>query len=244
MKYLSRFPEILDVPISFSKDESKDKAGSVLLIDAIEQIIKDNPKDNFRERLRKILRRVESRRSYGQLEDLSAQIIDLFNESISREERLTVSRESLEKIRLFCRENTSMFSRKKFEDRATRQKILDYILDKMAEEFIKIRAELGPTHRGQLKGLLNNIFENAILPELKQYSDALPFQRAKVEEKMARALWGRGVKTNAFTIILNHLLQERTRGAAEIGMETWLRYSDKCRYILRRIDRTCHIIRG
>ncbi|MFW9994604.1 MAG: hypothetical protein ACFFD4_21345 [Candidatus Odinarchaeota archaeon] len=243
LKYLSRFPEILDVPFSFAKEESE-KEESLPLIDAIAQIIKEkDEKDIFRDRLRKLLRRVEARRSFAELEELSTQIIDLFNESLAKEERLNIDRANLEKVRLFCRQHNAMFTRKRLEDKYSRQRVLDYILDKMTPDFLQLRMDLGPSQRA-LRKLLNSIFEDAILTELKNYTDALPFQRTKVEEKMARALWGRGVKTNAFTIILNHLLQERTRGAAEIGIETWTRYSDKCRHILRRIDKTCHLIKG
>ncbi|MHA2297900.1 MAG: hypothetical protein ACXAEU_06510 [Candidatus Hodarchaeales archaeon] len=245
LKYLSRFPEILDVPISFTMEGSKDSDTPSPLIDVIAQIIKEKDgRNDFGDKLKKLLKRVEFRRSFSDLEDLATLIIDLFNESLVGEKRLTVDRASLEKLRLFCRQHNAMFTRKRLEDQFSRQRVLDHILDKMVPEFFKLRSDLGPSQRAQLKGLLNNIFEDAILNELKNYTEALPFQRVKVEEKMARSLWGRGVKTNAFTIILNHLLQERTRGAAEIGIETWTRYSDKCRHILRRIDKTCHLIRG
>jgi len=247
LKYLSRFPEILDVPISFALtlDGHVEEDTSKPLIEMIGQIIKEKKEeDNYSDRLKKLLRKIETRRAFVDLEDQASQIIDVFNESLAREERLTLDRANLERLRLFCREHNAIFSRKRIEDGFGRARLLDYILDKMSPAFFQMRADLGPSQRSQLKGLLNNIFEDAILTELKDYNEALPFQRQRLVEKLARSLWGRGVKTNSFTILLNHLLQERTRGAAEIGTETWLRYSDKCRYILRRIDKTCHLIRG
>ena len=120
----------------------------------------------------------------------------------------------------------------------------------MGKDLLDLHVSFDPVTQKNVEyfqDVLYSIFDSDLLDYIKniiKYDETInPEKYKKIIDDFARYVWGKGVKKNTFTIFLNHLLVEKTRGSAEIGTEYWKRYAERCRYILKRIDQTCQIVK-
>ena len=128
---------------------------------------------------------------------IASEIIDIFNKSLAAKIPNTLDLQYFDKIREFSKKYVSRFTRGRFTSKNGRDLTLTEILDKMGPEFIELTK-----HRDYhvVRGLIGHIFEDSVLSYMKEFNLTYSsFDRDKVEEKMARALFGRGLKISYFT---------------------------------------------
>ena len=219
--------------------------GSLKLIDALTSIISSN-----QGRLRDNLLKINEKLDNNQLEDISAEIINLFNISLIQDTKTIIDSSYLGQVQKFCSKYSKEFVPSEVVTSESRTKFLKLIIHDMGKEFIQLQTGYDPTivkNIEYFKEVFRTIFDEDTISHIRNLVDVdetlNPSEYKKLLENFARQLWVKGVKRNSFTILLNHLLVERTRGNAEIGSEYWKRYVDRCRYILRRIDQTTRIVK-
>ncbi|MHA2363573.1 MAG: hypothetical protein ACXAC7_06420 [Candidatus Hodarchaeales archaeon] len=229
--------ELLDTEFSIA-DETLNM-GSISLREAVIQIIHED----FYLKFKTILRRIESLTpvSEDEIQDISATSLNLFNESliIKLKDIVFLERDYLEKIQKFCSRNQVLFVHLKTH--AERRSTLEKIIKTMGSEFIKLIEEGEKINQYiYVKDIISSVFEPEVTIWIRKLIEKFNDENI---ENFGRVLWSKGIKRNSFTVLLNHLLVEYARGLAEIGTEHWRRYGDRCRYILRRIDKTCQIVK-
>lgn len=221
--------------------------GSLKLIDALVSIISSN-----QGRVRENLLKVNEKLDNNQLEDISAEIVNLFNISLIQDTKTIIDSSYLSQVQKFCSKFSKEFVPSTVVTLEARTKFLNLIIHEMGKEFIQLQTGYGydPIIMKNIeifKEVFRTIFDEDTISHIRNLVDIdetlNPSEYKKLLENFARQLWVKGIKRNSFTILLNHLLVERTRGSAEIGSEYWKRYVDRCRYILRRIDQTTRIVK-
>lgn len=231
--------ELMETPFQIA--ETLDM-GSVVLRDAITQIIHPDYAGRFQE----ILGRLESdsRLDENTLLDITARTIDLLNRSMMYQLETNVSQYYLTKIHDFCSKHENQFVSSLYTTAEHRAEAVKKIIHEVGVDFIALLEE-GEQEKqlSYFNGVFDTIFENDVVRYLKQLNEA-GGNYDKLLEDFGHYLWTKGVKRNTFTVLLNQLLREYNTGRAEIAIEYWRRYADRCRYIIKRLDKTCSLIKG
>ncbi len=227
----------------FQLGESLDM-GTIKLRDALLQIMNEK----YREELEKIIVRMEhgTRFDDDTVLNFSGSIIDLLNYSIIRETEYVIDNNYLDKIRSFSMNYQTLFASNNFSSRDQRKKSLQIIIHEMGIDLNNLIEDGKLNNRlNFFNETFNSILEIPVLDYITKLN-AIPEGTSEYISQMenfARYLYGKGVKKNAFTVLLNHLMAEEMKGTAEIGTEYWKRYADRCRYILRRLEKTIQVLK-
>ncbi|MFW9928468.1 MAG: hypothetical protein ACFFD1_03670 [Candidatus Thorarchaeota archaeon] len=219
--------------------------GSIKLIVALTSII-TSKQEKLKEYILELLNPIDDNR----MQYLSAKIVDLFNASLVQDTGIIPDTMVLNQIRKICTKFQQIINPGAVSTPEQRSKLLQSLIHDMGKELLDLHSSYDPvTQRNVLyfQDVLYSIFDSDVLDHIKKllkYDEIVnPEEYKKMIDDFARYIWGKGVKKNTFTIFLNHLLVEKTRGNAEIGLEYWRRYAERCRYILKRIEQTCQIIK-
>jgi hypothetical protein len=219
--------------------------GTVKLIDALTSTIQSK-QGKLREYILKLLTPMDNIKH----QELAAEIIDLFNSSLIQETGIVLDSTVLSHIRKICSKYYAAISPSAISSADSRNKLLQLLIHQMGSDLSELQASYDPTTQKNVlyfTDALHSIFDSDVLAYIKKIirvDETLQSEEyKKALEDFARYIWGKGVKKNSFTIFLNHLLVEKTRGSAEIGLEYWRRYADRCRYILKRLEQTCQIVK-
>ena len=218
--------------------------GTIKLRDALLQIMNEK----YREELEKIIVRMESGTRFDDdtVLNFSGAIIDLLNYSIIRETEYVIDNSYLDKIRSFSAKYQALFASNNFASRDQRKKSLHKIIHEMGSELNDLIEDGKENNRlNFFNETFNTILELQVLDYITRLN-SIPegtVDYSSQMENFARYLYGKGIKRNAFTVLMNHLMAEEMKGSAEIGSEYWKRYADRCRYILRRLDKTIQVLK-
>ena len=218
--------------------------GTVKLRDALLQIMNEK----YREELEKIIVRMEhgARFDDDTIYNFSGSIIDLLNYSIIRETDYVIDGNYLDKIRSFSTKYQTLFANNNFASKDQRKKSLQTIIHEMGPNLSDLIEDGKLSNRlNFFNETFNSILEIPVLDYIIRLNN-IPEGTADYTSQMenfARYLYGKGIKKNSFTVLLNHLMTEEIKGAAEIGTEYWKRYADRCRYILRRLEKTIQVLK-
>lgn len=218
--------------------------GSIKLRDAILQLLNEK----YRDELEKIVVRMEhgARFDDDTILNFSGSIIDLFNFSIIRETEYVIETEYLDSIRSFATKYQPLFASVNFSTVQLRTKSRKTIINDMGRDLSTlIEAGKENNRLNFFSELFSSVLELPVIEyviKINDLTEGTPEYQKKMED-FARYLFGKGVKKNSFTVLLNHLMNESIKGSAEIGTDYWKRYADRCRYILRRIDKTIQILK-
>ncbi|MHA1984828.1 MAG: hypothetical protein ACW967_10760 [Candidatus Hodarchaeales archaeon] len=219
--------------------------GSIKLLEAITSIISSN-QDEVKNHLLELLNPIDDQRQ----QFLSAKIVDLFNKSLVQDTGIVPDTLVLNQIRKICSKYQQIINPGAVAIQDNRNKLLQKLIHEMGKELLELHSSFDPVTQKNVEyfqDVLYSIFDTDVLDHIKKllkYDEVInPEKYKKMIDEFARYIWGKGIKKNTFTIFLNHLLVEKTRGSAEIGTEYWKRYAERCRYILKRIDQTCQIVK-
>lgn len=218
--------------------------GTVKLRDAILQIMNEK----YREELEKIIVRMEhgARFDDDTVLNFSGAIIDLLNYSIIRETEYVIDSSYLDKIRSFSSKYQTLFASNNFSTKDLRKKSLRTIIHEMGPDLNNLIEDGKLNNRlNFFNETFNSILEISVLDyitKLNKLAEGTSEYSSNMDN-FARYLYGKGIKRNAFTVLLNHLMAEEMKGTAEIGSDYWKRYADRCRYILRRVDKTIQVLK-
>jgi hypothetical protein len=243
LKYLRAqgMPELLAT--EFQLGDSLDM-GTVKLRDALLQIMNEK----YREELEKIIVRMEhgARFDDDTVFNISGSIIDLLNYSIIRETDYIIDSNYMDKIRTFSTKFQTLFANTNFSTKELRKKSLYTIIHDMGNDLFELIEDGKANNRlNFFNETFNSVLEFQVLDYIVKLNK-IPEGTAEYSvqmENFARYLYGKGIKRNSFTVLLNHLMAEEMKGTAEIGSDYWKRYADRCRYILRRIEKTVQVLK-